>query len=438
MTENCGVARHAAGPAAPGTVGFPYDGVESRIDPRPARSRCAGRCDAGLLQGARALTRQTFTDDGWLIRPATRALTTPRALEDHRPREGPVQDQQGKYVAPAPIEDRLVIHVAVEACVVTGANLGQPLASDAQRPTPQSARATAARTQGRSRASLEKHLKEGQRQQLDPHEQLDCLVASRPVDRRERLRHADDEGQAQPHRGGLRRQLRALGEPAQARDLVRGLTGERGPGTRQHLPELPALDRAGVRVLPQRVWGDFAGGIHRFADIPARARAAAAARTPTATRDARRACDPRRPRADGDRRARVDGLQVTLGNNVFINPSPTRAGNGSVVRRARRRRQQIGMPPGHVLGAHFGSLTDRFGVQWMLNRAARVMRRFAGAGPTCACKEDDDDREEHGLFWFDGTAEEAARFMRRPSPTAGWSPPTARPATIRRESKATY
>jgi long-chain acyl-CoA synthetase len=35
---------------------------------------------------------------------------------------------KGKYVAPAPIEDRLVMHGAVEACCVTGANLGQPLA----------------------------------------------------------------------------------------------------------------------------------------------------------------------------------------------------------------------------------------------------------------------------------------------------------------------
>jgi long-chain acyl-CoA synthetase len=35
---------------------------------------------------------------------------------------------KGKYVAPAPIEDKLVMHNAIEACCVTGANLGQPLA----------------------------------------------------------------------------------------------------------------------------------------------------------------------------------------------------------------------------------------------------------------------------------------------------------------------
>ena len=30
---------------------------------------------------------------------------------------------KSKYVAPAPIEDKLVMHTAVEACCVTGANL---------------------------------------------------------------------------------------------------------------------------------------------------------------------------------------------------------------------------------------------------------------------------------------------------------------------------
>jgi len=34
---------------------------------------------------------------------------------------------KGKYVSPAPIEDRLVMNPSVEACVVAGANLGQPI-----------------------------------------------------------------------------------------------------------------------------------------------------------------------------------------------------------------------------------------------------------------------------------------------------------------------
>jgi long-chain acyl-CoA synthetase len=81
---------------------------------------------------------------------------------------------KGKYVAPAPIEDRLVMHSAVEACCVTGANLGQPLALlmlNADAAT------RAAQTAGRAEleASLSAHL-EQVNAALDPHERLDCLV----------------------------------------------------------------------------------------------------------------------------------------------------------------------------------------------------------------------------------------------------------------------
>jgi long-chain acyl-CoA synthetase len=77
-------------------------------------------------------------------------------------------------VAPAPIEDRLVMHAAVEACCVTGANLGQPLAllmlnADAV------ARAAAAAGRAELEASLAAHLSTVNAA-LDPHERLDCLV----------------------------------------------------------------------------------------------------------------------------------------------------------------------------------------------------------------------------------------------------------------------
>ncbi len=81
---------------------------------------------------------------------------------------------KGKYVAPAPIEDRLVMNAVIEACVVTGANLGQPLgivmlnAEAAQRAREASQRSAI-------EASLAEHLS-GINARLDPHEQLDCLV----------------------------------------------------------------------------------------------------------------------------------------------------------------------------------------------------------------------------------------------------------------------
>ena len=81
---------------------------------------------------------------------------------------------KGKYVAPAPIEDRLVMHEAIEACVVTGANLGQPLGI-----VMLNAEAAARTNDAAARAALEialgQHLR-SVNQTLDPHERLSCLV----------------------------------------------------------------------------------------------------------------------------------------------------------------------------------------------------------------------------------------------------------------------
>ena len=82
---------------------------------------------------------------------------------------------KGKYVAPAPIEEKLVMHAAVEACCVTGANLGQPIGlvmlnDDAVRKLQDPA----------GRAELEASLSDllqSTNRMLDPHEQMACLVA---------------------------------------------------------------------------------------------------------------------------------------------------------------------------------------------------------------------------------------------------------------------
>ena len=83
---------------------------------------------------------------------------------------------KGKYVAPAPIEDKLAMHPAIEACCVVGANLGQPLGMVMLNPD---AAAKAKTQDGRAalEASLGEHLKRVNGQ-LDPHEQLDCVVVT--------------------------------------------------------------------------------------------------------------------------------------------------------------------------------------------------------------------------------------------------------------------
>ncbi len=176
MTENCGLS-HATLPGVqrPGTVGLPYDGVDSRLDPASGEIQMRS---PGLMLGYYKepdLTREALTDDGWLHTGDKGQLEPDGYLKITGRVKDLFKTGKGKYVAPAPIEDRLVMHPVVEACVVTGANLGQPLGIVML--TPESA-ARAADAAGRAEieASLEEHLK-AVNATLDPHEQLDCVVA---------------------------------------------------------------------------------------------------------------------------------------------------------------------------------------------------------------------------------------------------------------------
>ncbi len=176
MTENCGLS-HATLPGVqrPGTVGLPYEGVESRIDPENGEIQMKS---PGLMLGyykAPEITREAFTEDGWLHTGDKGQLEPDGYLKITGRVKDLFKTGKGKYVAPAPIEDRLVMHAAVEACVVTGANLGQPLGIVML--TPEAAeRAAQAAGRAELEASLVEHL-QAVNAQLDPHEQLDCVVA---------------------------------------------------------------------------------------------------------------------------------------------------------------------------------------------------------------------------------------------------------------------
>ena len=175
MTENCGVS-HATLPGVqrPGTVGPAYDGVECKID--PANGEILVRSH-GLMLGyykEPELTQQAVTPDGWLHTGDKGTVDA----EGYLKITGRVKDlfktSKGKYVAPAPIEDKLVMHASVEACCVTGANLGQPLAVLMLNAEAIDATRNAA---GREalRVSLTAHL-QAVNAGLDPHEQLDSLI----------------------------------------------------------------------------------------------------------------------------------------------------------------------------------------------------------------------------------------------------------------------
>jgi long-chain acyl-CoA synthetase len=175
MTENLALSHLTLpGQNQEGTVGPAYPGVEDRIDPQTGEIQM--RSPALMLGYYKEpeQTREVFTADGWL-RTGDKGAKDPQG---NLRITGRVKDlfktSKGKYVAPAPIEDKLVMHESIEACVVTGANLGQPLGivminaeAVARIADP------AARTELQS--SLGEHLKTINLT-LDPHEQLKCLV----------------------------------------------------------------------------------------------------------------------------------------------------------------------------------------------------------------------------------------------------------------------
>ena len=175
MTENLALSHLTLpGTNQEGTVGPAYEGVDVRIEAQTGEIQM--RSPAVMLGYYKEpeQTREAFTADGWLrtgdkgqIDPQGKLRITGRVKDLFK-------TSKGKYVAPAPIEDKLVMHEAVEACVVSGANLGQPLGI-----VMLNAEAVAASADATARkaldTSLAQHLK-GINATLDPHEQLKCLV----------------------------------------------------------------------------------------------------------------------------------------------------------------------------------------------------------------------------------------------------------------------
>ncbi|MBA4256218.1 MAG: AMP-binding acetyl-CoA synthetase [Polaromonas sp.] len=175
MTENLAVSHLTIpGQNQEGSVGPAYDGVQVRIASPSGEIQM--RSPALMLGYYKepTQTRDAMTDDGWL-RTGDKGH-----IDDHGNLHvtGRVKDlfktSKGKYVAPAPIEDHLVMHDSVEACVVTGANLGQPLGIVMLSPEEAGCVSDAASREALE-ASLTAHLARVNAR-LDPHEQLQCLV----------------------------------------------------------------------------------------------------------------------------------------------------------------------------------------------------------------------------------------------------------------------
>ncbi len=175
MTENLAVSHiTVADQDMTGTVGPAYDGVQVRIDKKTGELQMKSPAVMKGYYKEPEMTKEAFTEDGWL-------RTGDKAAHDDRKClkiTGRVKDlfktSKGKYVAPAPIEDKLVMHSAVEACAVVGANMGQPIGLGMLGPDAAQKLADPAERQALA-DSLAEHLK-AINAKLDPHEQMDCLV----------------------------------------------------------------------------------------------------------------------------------------------------------------------------------------------------------------------------------------------------------------------
>jgi len=125
MTENFSYSHISKpGKGRPGYVGMPYDDVEQRL----AEDGEIQVKSPGLMMGYyknEEATASTMTEDGWLktgdkgeIDELGRLKITGRTKEIFK-------TSKGKYVAPAPIEVKLIVHPRIEMACVGGASYPQ-------------------------------------------------------------------------------------------------------------------------------------------------------------------------------------------------------------------------------------------------------------------------------------------------------------------------
>lgn len=173
MTENCGYS-HVCRPGCfkPGWIGQNNPGVEVRIAEDGEVQVRSGATMQGYYKDP-ARTAEALTEDGFL-RTGDKGEQDP---EGNLRLTGRIKEifktSKGKYVAPAPIENRLGEHEHIEQVCVVGDGLPQPIAlcvlSDLGRQ----------KATNDDRAQLEKSLKtllEEVNGRLDQHERLQGLV----------------------------------------------------------------------------------------------------------------------------------------------------------------------------------------------------------------------------------------------------------------------
>ncbi|MCQ8894961.1 AMP-binding protein [Limnobacter humi] len=175
MTENFAYSHgNRLDSARPGYVGLPFPGVDCRISEQGEIQVKGPTLMMGYYK-LPELTEEAFTEDGYLktgdmgeVDELGRLKITGRVKELFK-------TSKGKYVAPVPIENRLMGHALIEAVCVTGPSLPQPIAL-VMLPLEEH---QAVEHNPEERAHVLSQMTEllnAVNAKLEAHEQLDCLI----------------------------------------------------------------------------------------------------------------------------------------------------------------------------------------------------------------------------------------------------------------------
>lgn len=119
--------------------------------------------------------------------------------------------------------------------------------------------------------------------------------------------------------------------------------------------------------------GEFEGGIHRFSEVPPQE-----GQPPLSENDKNLIMHIVLPILGGHRLMGTDapetmGFKVNQGNNVYVNLEPDTRAEADKLFAALSAGGKVEMPLQEMFwGDYFGSFTDKFGIQWMMNCASKV------------------------------------------------------------------
>jgi long-chain acyl-CoA synthetase len=173
MTETLITHLPKPGTVRAGWVGAPIPGVEARLGEQAELQIRSPMNMAGYYKDPEG-TRASFLEDGFFHTGDVCEIAGDGQLKIVGRIKEQFKTSKGKYVAPAPIENKLAIHPDIEACCVMGAGLASPFAVVL---IAEEARARARDPEARKALehSLEAALEETNRG-LDPHERVAFLV----------------------------------------------------------------------------------------------------------------------------------------------------------------------------------------------------------------------------------------------------------------------